>query len=189
MDISEVGICNLGLGWLGQTYITSLTDVSNEAQLCKLNYPIARDSVLEEGAWSFATKWQELAQLAETPIFGSGKLYALPTAALRVFQVDDGGETFRNHWTLYGRKIQADISKCYALMVFQITDPTLFTPKFVEAVATRLAANIAMPITNSAKMHETMVTVYQQKVRDALNSDNLQGRQIPIRSDGLITVR
>jgi hypothetical protein len=166
-----------------------LDDPSNEASLCKVNYPIARDCVLEEGAWSFASQWAELPKLAEVPVFGPGSLFQLPADALRVFKVDDGSETFRAQWTLHGRKIQMNADRCLALIVYQVTDTSKFSPKFVEAVASRLAGNIAMPITISASVQSAMWELFAIKIRDALNSDNLQGRAQLIRSDTLVVVR
>lgn len=56
--MSEVDICNLALGHLGDTAaVMSIKppDSSVQAQLCARFYPIARDALLEMHAWGFAT--------------------------------------------------------------------------------------------------------------------------------------
>jgi hypothetical protein len=62
---SEVDICNLALGYIGQAAnITSLAERSVEAQLCAKFYPIARKTLLEMATWSFSTRRVKLAQVA-----------------------------------------------------------------------------------------------------------------------------
>lgn len=63
--MSEVTICNLALGHLGDTAnIASLTERSVQAQLCARFYPIARDALLEMSTWGFATRRVKLALVA-----------------------------------------------------------------------------------------------------------------------------
>lgn len=67
---SEVDICNLALGHLGDTAnVTSINppERSVQAQLCARFYPIARNTLLEMGSWGFATKRARLAALATNP--------------------------------------------------------------------------------------------------------------------------
>jgi hypothetical protein len=68
--MSEVSICNLALGYLGDTAnVTSISPPENsvQAQLCAQFYPIARDAMLEMGSWGFATTRKKLALLATNP--------------------------------------------------------------------------------------------------------------------------
>lgn len=63
---SEVDICNLALGHLGDTAtVASLSppEGSAQAEHCARFYPIARDSLLEMHSWGFATKRVTLALL------------------------------------------------------------------------------------------------------------------------------
>jgi hypothetical protein len=68
--MSEVSICNLALGYLGDTAdVSSISPPENsvQAQLCAQFYPIARDAMLELGSWGFATTRKKLALLATNP--------------------------------------------------------------------------------------------------------------------------
>ena len=67
MATSPVQICNISIGWLGGTLITSLDDGTNEANLCKATYEPSRDQVLEERNWTFATKRTSLNPIADPP--------------------------------------------------------------------------------------------------------------------------
>lgn len=64
--MSEVTICNLALSHLGDTAtVVSIKppDASVQAQLCARFYYVARNSLLEMHAWSFATRRVKLAEV------------------------------------------------------------------------------------------------------------------------------
>lgn len=203
---SKVAICNLALGWLGENPITAITDPSRAAQLCNTNFDLLRDAVLEEGEWGFALKQAgPLAPVSPGPTFGPGSLFNLPEDCLRVLRCldssdvgsissvfTDGMSAFpasRLQWRREGRAVRAEVTAIYVEYIAKITDTELFSPGFTQAMAARLAAELSMPITNSATMFQTMWKLYSGKLRDGLNLDNMQGRQQPIRSDQLTRVR
>jgi hypothetical protein len=64
---SEVDICNLALGHIGDSATVSSINPpegSAQAEHCSRFYPIARDSLLEMHNWGFATKRTNLALLS-----------------------------------------------------------------------------------------------------------------------------
>ena len=86
---SEVDICNLALGHLGDDATVSSINPpegSPQAEHCSRFYPIARDSLLERHNWGFTTTRASLALL------GSGwpewqYCYALPSDAINLLAV------------------------------------------------------------------------------------------------------
>lgn len=88
---SEIDICNLALGHLGDAANVSSIDPpegSAQSEHCARFYPIARDSLLEMHAWNFATTRVALASL------GSGwpewtYCYACPGDAVNLLAVLD----------------------------------------------------------------------------------------------------
>jgi len=100
--MSEVTICNLALGHLGDTAtVASIKppDNSVQAQLCARFYPIARNALLEMSTWGFATRRVKLALVANptlaiaqgvdaAAIRGTWKYaYALPNAMINAIAV------------------------------------------------------------------------------------------------------
>jgi hypothetical protein len=94
--MSEVDICNLALSHLGDTAaVLSIRppDASVQAQLCARFYPIARNAVLEMGAWGFATRRVKLAQVANPTALGLDGCgtwryaYAQPNAVINLLAV------------------------------------------------------------------------------------------------------
>lgn len=67
---SDVDICNLALGFLGDSANVDAIDPpedSVEAEYCAKFYPIARDGLLNMHNWGFATKRTSPAQIAVPP--------------------------------------------------------------------------------------------------------------------------
>ena len=86
---SDVDICNLALGHLGDTAtVTSIDPPEGSAQSehCARFYPMARDSLLEAHMWGFATKRTTLALLGSAwPEWAY--CYALPSDVLGIIAV------------------------------------------------------------------------------------------------------
>ena len=157
---SEVGICNSALFKLGnKTPITAInpSDGSDQANICAEQYPIVRDALLRAHPWNFATALAKLAQLSATPTFGFDNAYQLPADWMRTITVHDndagvGAVRYRNQ----GRTILSNAVALYIRYVQQVTDPNTMDPLFRELLATQLAVDIAMPITQRKTIADMM---------------------------------
>lgn len=88
-DDGAVAICNLALSNIGESAkVTSIdpSDGSAQATHCARFYPIARDSLLEMKAWSFASRRATLTQVEHT-LKEWDYAYALPSDVLSVTAV------------------------------------------------------------------------------------------------------
>lgn len=83
---SEVSICNLALNHIGAYAIASLSDATKEARDCNTLYSYARDSVLRDHKWAFATKRLTLALLTDT-YSGWDYAYQYPTDCLIAYEI------------------------------------------------------------------------------------------------------
>ena len=193
MAVSEVTICNLALSWLAGNLIISLDDDINEAKLCKANYELSRDAVLETMAWTFATKRYALTPEVNTPAWGSGVQFTIPAEIITVLEVTDVSDTPNGannlDWRREGHLILCDANKVYVKAVFKQDDPVRFPPNFVQAVAARLAAEIAIPLTESKELMMTMEGKYKDRLLIAAGTDGIQGKTDVIESRILTGVR
>jgi hypothetical protein len=201
---SEVEICNIALGWLGGDLIISLDDPSVEAKLCKANYTPLRDAVQEEREWTFAVIRVEPIALVAAPVYGFDKAFQIPAATLRVLQVSRAGDgvggTARGDtglgredavdWIREGDRMMVNgADRIFARVLTRITDTTKFSPAFVQALAARIAMDLAIPLTNSEKVQQSMAALYGEKIALAASSDGLQGRSSRTRSNAFTVVR
>ncbi len=177
---SEVSICNQALSWLGANLITSLDDDSIEASLCKTNYAALRDAVMEDVPWTFATLRAMLTPETETPAYGYAQQFLIPSRFLRILEVRTNANQ-ANGATVFDFRVEGDKILCNAKVIYvkviqQITAPEKFSSSFVQALAARIATDIALPVTNSVDMMKTMFSLYQQKLSDAATLDGMQGK-------------
>jgi hypothetical protein len=184
--MTDIGICNLALGWLGADLITGFSDGTVEARLAEANYEAARDAVLEDRYWSFARGRWVLPALAGVDLDDWSAAFQLPSEVLRVYRVDDGSFTYLTKWEKRGRLLYAD--KDGPVTVFgtkREADTSLYSPNFCHAVAARLAMDLAMPLTGGKTTYETMAVLYESKLKNATGTDGTQGRVESVRASTL----
>lgn len=157
---SVVGIVNSGLIKLGADPITSLADDSAEARAANAQYEKLRDEVLRAHPWNFAIARQRLARLSDAPVFGFSHQYQMPSDCLRVLGMNEG----RSRFEIEGRKLLTDEDSADVVYVRRVTDPNEFDAMFCEALAYRIAADLAYPLANSTTLSGSMMQLY----RDAL---------------------
>ena len=208
---TEVSICNQAISWLAGNRIISLNDETTEARLCKDNYAHLRDVVLEERDWSFARARIQFARLAEDPLYGFSAAFAIPNDVISVLQATRGpeagdasagstgpgfsrenlrnGKEQRIIWQVEGNTIVCDESNLVGRVTKRIVDPSKFSPGFVQALAARIAREIALPLTQSQTMEDKMKAKYTESIAEAGTSDGIQGTSNKIRSDALTRVR
>ena len=193
--MTQVSICNQALSWLGANTITSIDDNTKEARICKANYDHLLLAVLEDGEWSFATRRYELTPKVETPVYGYGQSFAIPPDTINVLSVTDGldhGSNVSDHemdWMIEGNVIVATADKIWVRTTHLIIDTVKFSPGFRQTFAARMAAEMAIHLTNSRSMAESMWGLYAQKKNQALANDGIQGRSEKLVSSQLANIR
>lgn len=177
---SQVDVVNLALGKLAQDRgIAAMSDASKEARTASRVWDIVRDEVLEARNWPFALKAQALALDAEDPQPGWCYRYALPNDCLTLRAVTDesGLRGVRGLAELCGRQwcagiydyeiaygdqdtsILTDAPEAYAVYVVRVTDTGRYSAHFINALACRLAAELAPTIIGEAglRVKQTMM--------------------------------
>lgn len=148
--ISDVGICNLALDLLGATRITSLVDNTRNAKAVNACYQFRRDRLMEEHPWVFAIQRFTLAPSSSPPPFGPTQAFPLPNGCMTVLFPQ---RTYLD-WKIENNAgvpsiLTSDGTSLQVRCVMQITDPTLFPPSFIEALAADIAEFICEEITQS----------------------------------------
>lgn len=185
---TQVEIANQALGWLGAQLITSIEDPSVEAQLVKANWnPIYR-AVLEAREWTFVVARKILTPLASSPVFGSSRSFQLPADCIRVLTVRSDAQEDNTlntlDWRREGDEVIANADKLYIRYLRDEPDPSRYTPAFTQALAARLAWDLATPLTESNSKAQMMAQKYEYALKAAAGTDALQGRNTRIRNNG-----
>jgi hypothetical protein len=194
---SETSIANLALTRLGHSTITSLSQGTKAADLCTLHYPVCRDALLRAHPWNFSIRRATLAQSSTTPNHEFTYYHVLPIDYLKVIRTDWEAD-FTNSTAVYGfpgmngygseiapYRIEnvSGVGKCIAAnesvvkieYIAKIEDPELFDALFIDLLAQRLAAEIAMPLTDTQTVAKSMWEIYQTKLAEARTTDAQEG--------------
>jgi hypothetical protein len=174
---SVVDVCNLSLAHLGdEATVSSISppDGSAQADHCKRFYPIARDALLEEVAWNFATRRIVLAETANTPPDVWAYEYAYPGSCLRILAIlDSSGDENAPQDYMQGtddtgaKVIWTNTEDATALFTFAVTDTTKFSTLFVTTLSYLLASYLAGPITRDPGTKKSMYQAYMAELGKA----------------------
>jgi hypothetical protein len=179
--MDPVAICNLALGWLGASLVNQLNaeaPETTEEELCAANYPAALKAVLEARAWTFATGRLTLEPGEASGVAEYPRRFAIPATAVRVLACDDGSGYFDIAWVREGGYVlTADaLDKVYAKAVLLVEDALKFPAEFARAVAARLAADLAVPLTENRSLAADMEARFRLELKKAATHDGMQGR-------------
>ena len=153
---SEVDICNLALGHLGDAAnVASINppDGSAQADHCARYYPIARDALLEMHDWSFASRREALVEV-QSESDAWDYCYAQPNGVLTIRSVQGPAdsdtflrEPFSAETLANGAQvIYTNVPDAVLRYTGAATSPTVFSPLFVTTLAASLASMLAGPI-------------------------------------------
>jgi len=169
---SVTDILNLALVKLGEEEtITSPTENSKRARLANFIYPMMRDAVLRDGLWNFAQKRAVLAQDSETPAFDYLYQYQLPADCIKVYTINK----FQDDFIVEGKKLLTNANAVNLIYIFKETETGNFDPLFVDALSTRIALELALPIQNNTAQLARLQASYKESLRSAKYSDAVEG--------------
>jgi hypothetical protein len=206
---SEVEICNLALAHIGDSATVSSIDPpegSSQSEHCARFYPMARDVLLDDHTWSFATRRVVLAELTNestTWLYA----YAVPNDCLDVISILSSTATNDYNGTNSSQDVYYYTSPAYSPQEFAIevdstgadviytnqadavcryttsvTDTAKFPPLLVMAISYQLASFLCGPVikgeTGSA-MATKFLQLAQTFLSKAKSSDSMQ-RQIKV---------
>src|SRR5574337_37280 len=181
--LSDVDICSLALRSLGSKSIQSFNDNTPSAQLMSALYPITRDAVLKSFRWKFAIKRQGLNLLNfQTFQFKQTRLelptgrftFSLPPDYLSMIETDQDPSPYKIESFLTNTQTGAqqlvlisDNQSIGIRYISRITDPSLFDPTFIIALAARLSRDAALPETGDLAKLKSMDELYKEKIAEA----------------------
>lgn len=175
---SVIEICNIALSRLGNSRtINSLTEQSKEAGVCSLHYEPARDAVLSDFDWSFATKRVALADTGAPPPDWQ-YAYRYPTDCMRIIELMVPGmrnvpSRLRIEYTTgsdadgTGKLIYTEQEMAWLKYVGLVTDPNMYDAVFRDALSWRMAGEMAMSLTSGPQLGQNAMTMYAQVIRSA----------------------
>lgn len=195
---TEVEAANLALSDLGRPGITSLDDNNSRARAVRMNFATARDAILQQHHWGFATGYATPAEITPPTAGWPGKFkkrFALPADCLKVREVVDSGA---NDWEVIsgpdpvgsGGEIKVLATNLGAPSIAYtrcITTVRLWSPQFLKAFRHELASAIAPLVTGSTAKADSETAKASNAVSDAALEDGKEKarRSVPRRTSWL----
>jgi len=193
MATSDIAIANRALTKLGVARIISFGDNNEQARALQSMYTIVRDSELRAYTWNFSIKRASLAALVDVPEFDWARQFQLPADCLRLLwagnfypgpNLSDFSNAPWKEYEIEGRSIVSNLPAPLRIRyVAQITDPTFFDPLFGEALACKLAIELAESLTASSTNRQQAWNEYKQAITKALRSDAIESPADTIADD------
>ena len=198
---STVDIANYALNIIGASNISALDENSKPARLVNQRYESVRDTVFRSHPWNCLIRRSELAQEVDTPAFGYTYQYPLPTDpyCLRVLEFSNGSLSYPQDnmfsntggpvFVVEGRKLLTDEGTARIKYIARITDPNDYDAGLVEALAARLAMELAYAITGSTSVVQITTALYDEKMREARFVDATEGAPQKLEASDFIDAR
>ena len=180
-----VDICNRALTKIGEDRIIAITDNSKQAKACNHAYEFVRDSVLRMHPWNCTVTRVQLAPLVTTPAFTYTYEYQIPSDCLKVLEVDT---TYP--WVVEGRKILTDEGTVLKVRYQKReTDPNQYDALLFEAIASKLAYELAEPLTQSNSKKDAALKDLTLVMESARFHDAQEGSPSTFKEDDWVNVR
>ena len=162
MAYSETSICNLALGLIGIGRISDIEGTTAVERDCKSIFAHAREEVIGGYHWAFARRQAELARSAVDPVInqnhgGFDYAYQLPSDCLSPKTLSDPTTVFRHIDDQIYCNLESDVFLEYTA---DVSDPAKFTSKFINALAHRLASQLAMMVKKDKKLSQETWDLY-----------------------------
>lgn len=198
---SNVDIANYALNIIGASNISSFGENSKPGRIINQRFESVRDAVFRSHPWNCLIRRAQLAQDAAAPAFGYSKQYTLPTDpyCLRVLEFSNGSlsypqdNMFSNSggpvFVIEGRKLLTDEGTARIKYIGRVTDPQQYDASLIEALAARLASDIAYAITGSTTVAQLAAAVYDDKMREARFVDATEGAPQKLEASDFIEAR
>jgi len=161
----KLAVINAALMKVGLPLAASLND-------CDWNASTIFDAVAEQALrsfpWGFATRFAALAPARE-PSFGFRYAYTMPDDCLRVIDVRcaDDLRAPKARFVISARQVYANVSPCNCRYVTRDLDPANWPTDFADAVASRVAAEIASLSAQTMSMTPNLIQLYQLALAQA----------------------
>ncbi len=178
MAVSEVSIINDALIELGEPTIIARTDDTAQAKVMDKVFDQAKEELLEEAKWRFASKYQELAQEATGPDFKYDFIYQLPGDYVRLIEINetDIDNVIVPLFEIVDTALYTNETSVKIVFVRNV-DASLLSPLAARALSFKLGAKTARTLTDSASQKQEMLEGYDKSLKKAKASDSMGQRQ------------
>ena len=164
--MDKTGIANLALSNLGEARIQSLTENSSRARACSARIDGVLETVLRMAVWNSALERKLLTQI-DAPLFGWNYTYQLPSDCIKVVEVEPVSK-----FHVEKRNILSNETTLYLLYIATPTDTNNLDSLLAEAIAMKLAVEVAETLTSKEGLKQEMAQKYFLALQEARSANS-----------------
>jgi len=167
LSTSDTEIASLALTRIGQARILDIAGESENAVLCNMLYPKARDEVLRSHKWRCAIERQSLARLSAAPAGAEYDYqFQLPTDpyCLRVLGMPDNPTAA---YEIEGDRLLTNETACLIKYLKRITTPSKLDSLLSDAIVLKLALKLSFKIVPDLKVRKDIEDEYKDVIIEA----------------------
>ncbi len=188
MALNSIELCSSALIKLGANSISSFEDGTAEARVAARLYPLVRDAMLSAYPWTFATKQAELARLASAPVTDFCYAYQLPNDFLNALSAGGHGRGRGFVYQIVNRQLHTNAGSLVLTYVFRPSEGD-FPAYFCPALATRLAAEFCLPLTEDTARANRFTRLAEDELKLAKLVDSQQDTPPKVEDFTLVEAR
>lgn len=219
MASSKLDIWNIALAHIGETILVrSENETSTAATQLNLHYDAMLEATLDAFPWQFAQKYVALGLVQQDPNLEWGYEYRYPSDCVTAHRViaeslanlpthtgtqytpyyfgSDYSSELRHAGVPFvvalddnGRVIWTDLEDACLHYTQRVSEPQYWSGTFANALAWRLAAQIAMPLGRDVSLKMNAMQQYQLAILEARGASRNEGRPRNDPNSDMITTR
>jgi len=164
--MDKTGIANLALNSLGEARIQNLTDNNARARACTARLEDVITTVLRMHTWNSALERAVLTNVG-APIFGWNYMFQLPTDCIKVVEVNP-----ISRYQVEKKNILSNEKTLNLLYIGNPTDISVLDSLLAEAIAMKLALEIAETLTSKQGLKQEMMQKYVIALQEARSANS-----------------
>jgi hypothetical protein len=189
-------VCNVALVRIGHTQLLeSLSGSDVVSKTCAALFPFTRDQLLQARPWPFATLRRALAVLADDAADDEHRdgwdfTYALPADCIAPRYIWNGGQEnpgedqtipyrIESSRDLKSRVLLANFDDAQLVYTAKVVEVPRWDPLFAEAVAMKMAADLALGIAKKPQLGLELMRAFQMSLTVASASAGNQQQALP----------
>jgi len=173
--LTKIDICSMALLKIGERPIQSFNEDTSTAQIARTLFDPTTDALLARHPWGFASAEFELSKTSDGD-------FLIPVEVLRVLSCS--AATFK----INGDRISAAPAKITIRAIVRVA-PERLPSFFVSVLATRLAMEFCMPISDNQQAFNALSVLFESELRAAKFIDSTMTTPAGINGFSLVNER
>jgi hypothetical protein len=195
---NKIELINLGLSQIRVDPIESLTEQSAAAIHVNRIYDTVRDFVLADIDPKWARKQEALAVLSDEEVSGYDFVYSYPADCAKDIEIYNPAKVNESDTLEYDLGISStgnnpviltNYEDAELIYVMKVTNTGVYDPFFIEALAMKIAAFSALPLTGDERLAIQMAQAYMGASNAAKAFTRNRGYKIPDASNSFTDAR